>query len=87
VLPLLAVGLLAAACQFDARNPIGHDIGGHQVHVVAPGGVLSAACDTQTPAAQLTGAGANSISPSSPASSSLYNKANPKVTDELLPGR
>jgi phosphate transport system substrate-binding protein len=47
--------------------------------------VLSSACDTQTPAAQLTGAGANSISPFFTKVFFDYNKANPNITVNYSP--
>jgi phosphate transport system substrate-binding protein len=51
----------------------------------APGGVLSSACDTQTPSVQLTGAGANSISPFFTKVFFAYNQANHNVTVNYSP--
>ncbi len=85
VLPLLAVGLLAAACSSTPATPSATTSGATKCTSSAPGGVLSAACDTQTPAAQLTGAGANSISPFFTSVFFAYNKANPKVTVNFSP--
>lgn len=66
----------------------GHDLGYQddiEMHVVAPGGVLSSACDTQSPTATLTGAGANSISPFFTAAFYAYNQANHNVTVNYSP--
>jgi len=52
---------------------------------LAPGGVLSTGCDTKTPAAQLTGAGANSISPFFSRVFYYYNQANHGVSVNYSP--
>jgi phosphate transport system substrate-binding protein len=51
----------------------------------APGGVLSAACDTQASTAQLTGAGANSIAPFFTKVFYDYSQINPGVTVNYSP--
>jgi phosphate transport system substrate-binding protein len=59
---LLGTGLLAAACGSTPKAaPV--TTSAATCTSSAPGGVLSPSCDTRTPAASLTGAGANSISP------------------------
>jgi phosphate transport system substrate-binding protein len=59
---LLGAGLLAAACGSTPKATPA-TTSAATCTSSAPGGVLSTACDTRTPAASLTGAGANSISP------------------------
>jgi phosphate transport system substrate-binding protein len=83
---LLAVGLTAAACSSTPKAA--GTSGNHAASKCtssAPGGVLSTACDTQSPTATLTGAGANSISPFFTAAFYAYNQANHNVTVNYSP--
>ncbi len=86
-LPLLAVGLLAAACGSSpkpaAQSPT--TTAAAKCTSSAPGGVLSASCDTRTPTVQLTGAGASSISPFFTRAFYDYNQANHNVTVNYSP--
>ena len=50
-----------------------------------PGAALSSSCDTQTPALQLQGAGANSINPFFEQAFYYYNKANSNVSVNFNP--
>jgi phosphate transport system substrate-binding protein len=86
-LPLVAVGLLLSACGSNAPAPKASSTTTTATHCTssAPGGVLSTACDTKTPAATLTGAGASSISPFFTPVFYAYNKANPAVTVNYSP--
>jgi len=87
VLPLLAVGLVAAACSStpNAAKATTTTAAATKCTSSAQGGVLSSSCDTQTPAAQLTGAGANSISPFFTSVFYAYHKANSGVTVNYSP--
>src|ERR1019366_3473415 len=58
-LPLVAVGLLVTACGSTKAAQPPSTTAKTKCTSSAPGGVLSTACDTQTAAATLTGAGAN----------------------------
>ncbi len=82
----LAVGLLASACGSGtkAATPPA-TTNAVKCTSSAPGGVLSTACDTQPATAQLTGAGANSISPFFTRAFFDYNKANSGVTVNYTP--
>jgi phosphate transport system substrate-binding protein len=85
-LPLLAVALLAAACGSSPKAATTTTTASKTACTSsAPGGVLSAACDTQTPTAQLTGAGANSISPFFTKVFYVYNQTNHNVTVNYSP--
>jgi phosphate transport system substrate-binding protein len=85
-LSLLAVGLLAAACGSTGKTAQPPSTPAKTAcSSSAPGGVLSAACDTQSPSAQLTGAGANSISPFFTKAFYDYNQANHGVTVDYSP--
>lgn len=85
-LPLLAVGLVAACSSTNnSAKATTTTAGTTTCTSSAPGGVLSTACDTQTPAAQLTGAGANSISPFFTSVFYAYHSANPGVTVNFSP--
>jgi phosphate transport system substrate-binding protein len=86
VLPLLAVGLVAAACSSTpGAATTTTTSGATKCTSSAPGGVLSTSCDTRTPAAQLTGAGANSISPFFTSVFYAYHEANSGVTVNFSP--
>jgi phosphate transport system substrate-binding protein len=86
VLLALAVGLLASACGSSSPSatttPKKASV---KCTSSAPGGILSTACDTQTPTAQLTGAGANSISPFFTKAFFDYSHANSGVTVNYSP--
>jgi phosphate transport system substrate-binding protein len=87
---LFAVGLLAAACSSTPSTPSANGSSSTTSPKTActssaPGGVLSAACDTDTPQAQLTGAGANSISPFFTKAFYDYSQANHNVTVNYSP--
>jgi phosphate transport system substrate-binding protein len=85
-LPLLAVALLATACGSSPKAATPTTTASKTAcSSSAPGGVLSAACDTQTPTAQLTGAGANSISPFFTKVFYSYNQVNHNVTVNYSP--
>lgn len=86
VLPLVAVGLLVTACgsTTKAAKPSSTTTKTKCTSSV-PGGVLSAACDTQTPAASLTGAGANSIAPFFTKAFYDYNQSNSGLTVNYSP--
>jgi phosphate transport system substrate-binding protein len=85
-LPLLAVALLGAACGSTAKPSATTSApAASKCTSSAPGGVLSASCDSKTPSAQLTGAGANSVSPFFTSVFYAYNKANPGVTVNYSP--
>jgi phosphate transport system substrate-binding protein len=84
-LPLLAVGLTAAACGSTKAAQPPSTTSKSVCTSSAPGGVLSSACDTQTPSVQLTGAGANSISPFFTKVFFAYNQANHNVTVNYSP--
>jgi len=86
VLPLLAVGLLAAACSSTPKAAQPPASTSKAVCTSsAPGGVLSTSCDIQTPTGSLTGAGANSISPFFTKAFYDYNLANHNVTVNYSP--
>jgi phosphate transport system substrate-binding protein len=88
VVALTAVGLLAAACggtSKSAQPPATTAATAAKCTSAAPGGVLSAACDTQTPTVTLTGAGASSISPFFTSAFFAYNKVNPNVKVNYSP--
>ena len=76
----LAVGLLVGSAKAATRPRRRR-----QCTSSAPGGVLSTACDTRTPTAPLTGAGANSISPFFTRAFYDYNQANHGVTVNYTP--
>jgi phosphate transport system substrate-binding protein len=85
---LLAVGLLASACSSGtnaAAPPATTTTAAARCTSSAPGGVLSAACDTQAATAQLAGAGANSVSPFFTRAFFDYAKANSGVTVNYSP--
>jgi phosphate transport system substrate-binding protein len=87
VVPLLAVGLLVAACG-SSKTPASSATTvatASKCTSSAPGGILSEACDTKTPSASLTGAGASSIGPFFTSAFYTYNKANPGVTVNYSP--
>ncbi len=85
-LPVFAVGLLAAACGSTPKStPPAATTAKATCTSSAPGGVLSAACDLQTPTATLTGAGANSISPFFTKAFYDYGLANHNVTVNYSP--
>jgi phosphate transport system substrate-binding protein len=82
-----AVGLLASACSSGGTNAASPPATTTATTCTssAPGGVLSAACDTKAATAQLTGAGANSISPFFTRAFYDYNKADSGVTVNYTP--
>jgi phosphate transport system substrate-binding protein len=87
-IPLLAVGLLATACGSNKPSAQGSTTTTApttRCTSSAPGGVLSAACDTQAASASLTGAGASSIGPFFTSVFYAYNKANPNVSVNYAP--
>jgi phosphate transport system substrate-binding protein len=84
---VLAVALLASACGSSpkAASSSSTTAAAAKCSSSAPGGVLSTACDTQAATAQLTGAGANSISPFFTRAFFDYSKANSGVTVNYSP--
>jgi phosphate transport system substrate-binding protein len=82
---LLVVALLAAACSSNSPAAQSSTTVKTSCTSSAPGGILSAACDTQTPAVQLTGAGANSIAPFFTKVFSVYNGTNHGLTVNYSP--
>jgi phosphate transport system substrate-binding protein len=84
-LPLVAVGLLVAACGSTKAAAPPSTAAKARCTSSAPGGVLSTACDTQSAAATLTGAGANSIAPFFTKAFFSYNQANPNVKVNYSP--
>ncbi len=84
-LPLVAVGLLVTACSSTPKAATSTTVAKTKCTSSAPGGVLSTACDTQSPAATLTGAGANSIAPFFTKAFFTYNQANHNVTVNYSP--
>ncbi|HXQ59684.1 MAG TPA: phosphate ABC transporter substrate-binding protein PstS [Acidimicrobiales bacterium] len=89
--PVVAVGLLASACSSGPTTASPPAItttaaaAAAKCTSSAPGGVLSTACDTRATTAQLSGAGANSISPFFTRAFYDYNKADGGVTVNYTP--
>ena len=87
---VLAAGLVASACSSNSNTASSSTTAAAGAAAAdctssAPGGKLSAACDTQPATAQLTGAGANSISPFFTRAFYDYGKANSGVTVNYSP--